>query len=505
MWAEKSPQLHIGNVLIERHSLVTPHDTLLRQNISTKCVAQNLVPSLLTNCILKYSIILIFSRHWSRVESWSTKRKATQQAIGGGFKPKTGIFTAEYDGIFIVNTILQVTTADISPTLFMKLGVNGDTASPALPTINSGNGIVSTKSNCTKSCFLSAAGVVSLKHKDTIALYVLSNDTSSVKLHDSSTLSLDFISESFPLPNGMMAQLDSDTDITVQGKKQVINWALKSNSGSFFGKHSSGTLNNFMVKYDGIYYVSINIHFKNLRGKAQAYTSLVNIPAIMATVTSTSDLPFVLTVSGFMKILAGSLYTVTVDSETDSNYEILAESSKSAIYLAAEGSTVGFTGTLSLTTSVTLTAKTWTQIVGWTTTGKNWLFKSGGGFDNEKEFVVPESGNYLISSHIIVSTRANVSSTLELLISRNGFYVPNEGLYYKQDIVYGNFITLKVSGSSFLEKWDYIKLVMRSSEGMEVELNLDSTYSIAKIGKLTLNNLELGMVNSTAKGSIANV
>lgn len=409
--------------------------------------------------------------------NWVTSETQVQNLIGAGYSKANGFFTAQTNGIYIVSGFLETGTTSLSPTVQMKIALNANLSSVTAP--NYGQGLTTLNSDCNKSCTLHTSGVMSLKVSDTVALFVSSNDVEALTINKGSMFSISLVSESSPLPIGMFGLLRSPQTIPVKGDKQVTAWQSVQSSGSF---KSSDNMDSFNIKSSGIYFVTITIKFQNLQGLAKAVTSLVNIPAIASMNKGTSNAPFVLSVSGSMKIAAGSLYTVTVYSETDSDYQILNGSSKSIVFLGT--SVIGFTATQSQTRTVSLLPTIAYHITGWSTVGKDWLFEAGNGFADRRSFIVPQTGVYHVSANIVISYSINSTAVLVSLgIQRDGFFKQEYGLFTSAYLVGTKLVTLTIAGTVFLEKWTQLKLIMQTSNEISVEMKIDSTFSIVKTSK----------------------
>ena len=404
--------------------------------------------------------------------------------IGNGFSKKTGVFTATRNGIYIVSGLLDVETINLLTSIEMKIALNSNTSN--VSTSDSGNGITTLKSRCNQTCILYASGVIALKSQETVSILVQTNGVNQLMIKKASSFSLLLISESLPLPNGMHGMLSSSLLVNVKGNKQLTGWQILPSTGGFFG--STGDMNSFPIKSTGIFFVSINIKFKNLLGIAKAFASIVNIPAITSVIESKSDSTFVLSVSGCMKMAAGSFYTVTVYSETDTNFEILAGSSKSAVFL---GSNVeGFTATQSRTTTLSLKPNSVNDITGWSTSGKDWLYESGPGFADRRSYIVQTTGIYYVVSHVIISGSFNSTGVyVTLAVERDGFVKPENGLYAKHLIKGRTTQTLVIAGNVYLAKLTQLKLVVMVSQALNVEMNIDSTFSIVKTSELLVSKV----------------
>lgn len=401
--------------------------------------------------------------------------------VGDGFSKETGVFTAKTDGIYLVSGFIETGSLKMASTIEMKVSLNADVTRPSV--FNAGDGISTVISNCTDSCVLHVSGAISLKEKETVAMFIKSNEISSIELKNSSTFSLLLVSEAFPLPNGMHAFLASPLVINVKGNKQIPGWQLLPSAGGFFG--STGDVNSFLIQRTGIFFLSINIKFRNLHGLVRAITSIANIPAITSITKSVSDSVFTMSVSGCIKMLSGSLYTITVYSETDVNYEILPGSSRSAVFLGT--SPEGFTATQSETLTLSLSPSSVHHLIGWSTIGKDWLFESGSGFSDKRSFVAQTTGVYYVVSHVIISGAFNSTGAYVTLgVERDGFIMPEKGLYTMQLIKGTTTSTLVIAGNTYLEKWTQLKLVMKVSVALTIEVNIDSTFSIVKTSKLVI-------------------
>lgn len=404
-----------------------------------------------------------------------------QYLVGNGYSKETGVFTVKHDGIYLVSGFVAVEAPGVVASIEMKITLKSDAARTSIS--DAGIGIGTVVSNCNGTCPLYASGVVSLKAKDTVAIFIKSSAGSHVVIKRSSSLSVVLVSEAFPLPNGMHSVVNSPIPITVKGNKQVSGWKLVPSAGGFFG--STGDMNSFLIRSTGVYFVSLNVRFRGLLGLTRAITSIVNIPAITSVINSESDAEFVLSVSGCMKMTSGSFYTATVYSETDLNYEITVGSSRSALFLGT--SPEGFTATQSKSTVLKLTASSIHYITGWSTTGKDWLYESGSGFGDRRSFIVQRTGTYYVASHVILKASFNASGVnLTLAIERNGFIRPENGLYTRKMAKGATTTTLVISGNVYLEQWTQLKLAISVSDGVEVEMNIDSTFSIVKLSKLNL-------------------
>ena len=412
------------------------------------------------------------------MDDWKTSLTNTQLLIGNGFSKPSGVFKVQNSGVFIISGFLETESTKASPSVEMKISVNGDDTN--VTTTRPGNGLSTVNSKCNRSCVLFASGVFSLATLNTVAVFVKSNEALQLEIKNSSMFSISFVAESFPLPNGMFGQLTSVQPVKVKGNKQITGWQLSPTSGNFFG--STGNMDSFYIQNSGIYFVSITIMFRNLVGMTKAFTSLVNIPSITSMLKQDSNSIFTLSVTGCMKINSGSSYTVTVFSETDSDFEILSGSSKSAIFLGS--SVIGFTATQSATKSLTLFPGKASVVSGWTILGKDWLFESGSGFRDRISYLVPETGVYYVSSQIIVSLNTNSTEvTLSLGVLLDGFRKRENGLYSSTSVNGLVTETLPISGSLFLQKWTQLKLVMFASRTATVDISIDSTYSIVKTSK----------------------
>ena len=409
--------------------------------------------------------------------NWVTSETQVQNLIGAGYSKANGFFTAQTNGIYIISGFLQTDTTSFSPTVRMKIALNANLSS--VTSAYYGQGLTTLNSHCNKSCTLHTSGVMFLKVLDTVALFVSSNDVETLTIKKGSMFSVSLVAESNPLPIGMFGSLKSPQKISVKGDKQVTAWQSVQSSGSF---KSSENMDSFNIESSGIYFVTITIKFQDLQGLAKAVTSLVNIPAITSMTKRTSNAPFVLSVSGSMKIAAGSLYTVTVSSETDSDYQILSGSSKSIVFLGA--SVIGFTATQSQTRTISLLSNIAYHITGWSTVGKDWLFESGNGFADRRSFVVPQTGVYHVSANIVISYSINSTSVLVSLgIQRNGFFKQEYGLFTSSYLVGTKLVTLTIAGTVFFEKWTQLKLIMQTSKEISMEMNIDSTFSVVKTSK----------------------
>ena len=400
-----------------------------------------------------------------------------QNLIGAGYSKANGFFTAQTNGIYIVSGFLETDTTSLSPTVQMKIALNANVSSITAP--NFEQGLTTLNSDCNKSCSLHTSAAIYLKALDTVALFVSSNDVKALTIKKGSMFSVSLVAESNPLPIGMLGLLKLPQTISVKGDKQVTAWQHVQSSGSF---KSSENMDSFDIRSSGIYFVTITIKFQNLQGLAKAVTSLVNIPAITSMNKGTSNAPFVLSISGGMKIAAGSLYTVTVYSETDSDYQILNGSSKSVVFLGT--SVIGFTATQSQTRTISLLPNTAYHIAGWSTVGKDWLFEAGNGFADRRSFVVPQTGVYHVSANIVISYSINSTAVfVSLGIQRDGFLKQEYGLFRSSYLVGTKLVTLTIAGTVFLEKWTQLKLIMQTSKEISVEMNIDSTFSIVKTGR----------------------
>ena len=420
----------------------------------------------------------VLRRNWTKLNSWHFSESPSQYFIGTGFSKEAGVFTTKNDGIYIVSGFLEVDIPIKVGAVEMKIALNADTTSVSI--VDAGNGVNTMVPQCNESCLLHASGVLFLKGQETVSIFVKSNDLSQLRIKNSSMFSLLLVSQSLPLPNGLHGMLSASMPVAVKGNKQVTGWQIVPSTGGFFG--STGSMSSFPIKTPGVFFMSIVIKFKNLIGLAHAFTSIVNIPAIKVVVESISDLTFVLSVSGCMKMTADSFYTVTVYSETDTSYEILAGSSKSAVYLGSNPD--GFMATQSKSTTLQLTTNSVNYIFDWSTTGKEWLFESGSGFSDRRSYIVQKTGVYYITSHIIISGTFNSSGVhLTLAIEKNGFIRPEQGLCAKRTIRGTTTDTLTIAGNVRLEKWTQLKLVILTSQTVTINMNIDSTFSIVRISK----------------------
>ena len=428
--------------------------------------------------------MFFFLRNWTKVNNWRFSENPSQYFIGNGFAKETGVFTTKNDGIYIASGFLEVAIPNTVTDVEMRMALNVDTTSVSI--VDTGNGVSTMVSKCNESCLLHASAVLHLKGQETVSVFVKSNNISQLTIRNSSMFSLLLVSESLPLPNGLHGMLSTASVISVKGNKQVTGWHIIPSTGGFHG--STGDLSNFLVKSTGIFFMSIVIKFKNLVGMARAFTSIVNIPAITAAFISNSDSTFVLSVSGCMKMSVDSFYTVTVYSETDTAYEILAGSSKSAIFLGS--SPEGFTATQARSTTVQLKASSANYITGWSTTGKDWLFESGPGFADRSSYKVQKTGVYYVVSNIILSgTFSSNGVQITLTIENDGFIKPEKGLFSKKILIGTTTDTLTIAGNVYLEKWTQLKLVILVSQAVTVDMNIDSTLSIVKISKLKTNTV----------------
>ena len=392
------------------------------------------------------------------------------------------MFTTKNDGIYIVSGFLNVEVPTKVAAVEMRIAMNVDAT--RVSTANAGNGVSTIVPQCNESCPLHASAVVFLKARETVSMVVKSNDLSQLTIKNSSMFSLLLVSQSLPLPNGLHGILGAPLAVSVKGNKQVIGWEIVPSTGGFFG--STGDMNSFLIKSTGVYFMAIVIKFKSLLGLVRAFTSIVNIPAITVAIESKSDSTLVMSVSGCMKMTSTSFYTVTVYSETDTSYEILAGSSKSAVFLGSNPE--GFTAAQSRSATLQLQPNTVNYISGWSTTGKDWLFESGTGFADRLSYKVQTTGIYYIASHVIIVGTFSNSSGIELTLAveYDGFIKPEKGLFAKRTIRGTTTDTLTIAGNVYLEKWAQLKLVILVSQAVSVLINIDSTYSIVKISELLL-------------------
>jgi len=436
------------------------------------------IPPTFSSTTFVDNAVPIYGGNWTKVNNWRFSDDPSQYFIGNGFAKETGVFTTKNDGIYIASGFLEVEIPKTVTDVEMRMALNVDTKSAS--TVDTGNGVSTMVSQCNESCLLHASAVLYLKGQETVSIFVKSNNLSHLKVRNSSMFSLLLVSESLPLPNGLHGMLSTALVINVKGNKQVTGWQIIPSTGGFHG--STGDMSNFLVKSTGIFFMSIVIKFKNLVGMARAFTSIVNIPAITSVFISNSDSTFVLSVSGCMKMSLNSFYTVTVYSETDTAYEILAGSSKSAIFLGS--SPEGFTATQARSTTVQLKASSVNYIIGWSTTGKDWLFESGPGFTDRRSYKVQKTGVYYVASNIILSGTFSSSGVhITLTIENDGFIKPEKGLFSSKILKGITTDTLMIAGNVYLEKWTQLKLAILVSEAVTIDMNIDSTLSIVKINK----------------------
>lgn len=324
---------------------------------------------------------------------------------------------------------------------------------------------------------------MSLNVGDVIGVYIQS-DASYVELEHSTSFTARYLVPMEPLPDGFSVQLKETELVTVYGDKQITGWKVKTESGHYAKVSSADEIDEYSIAMTGLYLVSVNVEFVNVLGLARAMPSINNIPALSSTYHSIVEETFTISVTGVMKINAGSVFTVTVFTESDQFYKLSELSTSSMTYIGEVGKAPGFTATRNLQESLILPAMEWKQIVGWSISGKDFLFRSGSGFESKASYIVQESGYYICSVNLVFKSFSNTTSIMELALVHNNINDFGNGLYAKSVINKRGTTTLQVTGGIYLGVWDFIEVKVRSSETLpDVALEQESTFSIVKFGK----------------------
>eukprot|EP00794_Sanderia_malayensis_P016063 gene16063-17686_t len=480
---------HKLSIRIQASNKRTWAQDVLYCGLSFVKIAPFVVPPTLSASILPGQSFVFEKGNWTRITNWATSLIPVQHLSGSGFSKTTGVFTVPRNGLFLVSAYVVTESIDPNPTVNLKIALNPDLSDSYTPSIT--NGLSTMTSKCNASCMLHSSGVMSLQKGDKLGVYIQSNYTSSLHIHNSSTFSVVLVHESKPLPNGMLAEINVQTDLMGTGSKRITGWSLMPSSGNFYSSLDPlKSLDNFHIDTTGIYFLSISMKFAKLQGLTKAFTSLLNIQAITAVHKQSIDEPFVLSVSGCMKITSGDKYTLTVSSEEDRSYLILPGSVKSGVYLGSQADVIGFTAIQSATRTIAIEANKTFYIYSWSTVNKDWLFESGNGFRNRESFIAPKSGIYYVSAHIIIAASLGASTTrVSVGIEKGGFLRQQNGLHTSA-VASGNVkTTLILAGTMYLEKWSQIKLVMRASRAISIEIDIDSTFSVVKLDKDLSSNI----------------
>lgn len=364
----------------------------------------------------------------------------------------------------------------------MLIGLNGDTTLPGVKIFQSSKGASHLIPNCVSECAEPLTQVLHLTVGDTVAVYVQSN-LESVGMFGSTSFMAKYLSPINPIPNGFSMQLTEPLRVTVYGDKQVTGWTTTTNAGQFYQDTGSSRKDDYLVNDNGLYLVSINIEFMDVKGFAKATPSLDNIPALVATHYTDVETSFTISVVGVMKVTAGIVYTVTIQTDQDQFYKIHQDSTSSLTYLGSPESGLGFTATFNRIQTNNYFRGVWYKISGWSTVGKDWLFLSGGGFESKESYIVQESGFYIIAANMIFTSPLNVSSNIELSLVRNNINNFANGLYGSTVLVPRKATSVQVHGGVYLNRWDFLELQFKV--GIDVQsLNIDqeSTFSIIKTG-----------------------
>lgn len=364
----------------------------------------------------------------------------------------------------------------------MKIGLNGDTTSPGSMVLDNSKGPTHMISNCHQKCARPISTIMSLKAGDIIAVYVQTN-AGYLDISHSTSFTAKYMLPLYPLPDGFSMQIKDTELVTVYGDKQITGWNLKTNSGNYV-KVTGESNDEYSITMSGLYFVSVNIEFVDVLGLTRVMASIDSIPALSSTYYSTKEESFTISVAGVMKINAGSVFTVTVFTESDQYYRISDLSTSSMTYIGPAGENPGFTATRNLQDLLLLPAGEWKRITSWSTSGKNYLFKVGSGFESKTSYIVQESGFYICSINLLFKSSSNQTSILELALVHNNINNFDNGLYANAFIHPGGTATLQVTGGISLGVWDFLEVHVRSSETLvDVALEQDSTFSIVKFGK----------------------
>lgn len=348
--------------------------------------------------------------------------------------------------------------------------------------VDTSNGATHMIANCYQECARPISLIISLNSGDNLAVYVQTN-APYLDLSHSTSFTVKYLLPLHPLPDGFSMQVKTKELVIVYGDKQVKGWNLKANSGNYI-KETGDSKDEYSITTTGLYFVSVNIEFDDVKGMARVMPSIDSIPALSSTYYSTQEESFTISVSGVMKINAGSVYTVLIFTESDQYYRISDLSTSSMTYIGPPGHTPGFTATRNLPDVIDLPAMEWTRITSWSTSGKDYLFRYGTGFESKTSYIVQESGFYFCSINLAFKSSGNITSILELALVHNNINNFDNGLYSTSVIHPGGTATLQVTGGIALGVWDFLEVQVRSSETMDgITLNQDSTFSIVKFGK----------------------
>ena len=363
----------------------------------------------------------------------------------------------------------------------MKIGLNGDTSNPGENVIDKSVGGTShIRPSCPDICTIQVALILALEAGDKIGIYLQTN-APYLDLAHSTSFTIKYLIPTEPLPFGFSMRLKEPITVNVYGDKQIIGWRTN-DKGQYIRDSGSGK-DEYLIGKPGLYLVAVNIEFLDVEGITKAIPSLNNIPALSATYKAPKEESFTISVSGIMDIQAGSVFTVIVFTESDQFYKVSDKSTSSVTYIGETKVVPGFTATRNVEMLLSFQPNQWTSIDRWSTSGKDFLFENGQGFDSKMSYIVQESGFYYCSINVILSSLNNATSKMELALVHNNINNFFNGLYATSVLAKQGTITLQVSGGIYLSKWDFLVVKVKSSEILvDVALEQESTFSILKLG-----------------------
>jgi len=363
----------------------------------------------------------------------------------------------------------------------LKIALNGDTSIPGENVIDKSVGGTShVKPRCAEVCTIQMALILALDAGDNIGVYVQTN-APYLDLAHSTSFTLKYLIPLEPLPFGFSMKLKEPITVNVYGDKQVMGWR-NIDKGQYIRDSGSGK-DEYLIGKPGLYLVAVNIEFVDVEGITKAIPSLNNIPALSATYKAPEEETFSISVSGIMDIQAGSVFTVIVFTESDQFYKVSDKSTSSVTYIGETKVIPGFTATRNVEMLLSFQPNQWTSIDRWSTSGKDFLFEYGQGFESKTSYIVQESGFYYCSINVILSSLNNATSKMELALVHNNINNFFNGLYATSILAKQGTITLQVSGGIYLSRWDFLVVQVKSSEILvDVILEQESTFSILKLG-----------------------
>ncbi|XP_066915773.1 uncharacterized protein [Clytia hemisphaerica] len=437
-------------------------------------------PTSIISGLSKTERLDVSSSAWSRVRHFKVNIAQTQESAGKFFFGNEGYFEARYAGIYLVSTSITARSNVTGYFIRMKIGLNGDSSLPGTNVNDqTEGGGTHLFPECGDTCTIQMALILALHPTEKIGIYVQSN-APYLDFHYSTSLSLKYLIPLEPLPDGFSMQLKEPQTVNVYGDYQVTGW--RANLKGQYKKDSGGGDGEYLIGKTGLYLVAVNLEFIDVEGVTKAIPSINNIPAMAAAYKAPIEQSFSISISGIMKIQAGSTFTLIGFTQSDQFYKISDKSTSSITYIGDKAA--GFTATRNNENLLSFQAGIWTSVKRWSTSGKDFLFENQGGFESKESYIVQESGFYYASVNIILTSLNNASSQMELALVHNNINNQYNGLYSTSLLQKQGTITLQVAGGIYLSRWDYLTVQLRSDVDLkDISLEQESTFSILKIGE----------------------